>query len=154
MIRLTVLAAVIMIGFGAANADEPMTKQAVAEAAKAGIDFVDNAHIEARRAENGSLLLIDVRTKREFDLAHIPGATWVPRGTAEFEIAEKVRDANQEIIVYCRTGNRAALVKKALDQQGYLNVSAHSGFEAWSEAGLPVANELGTLTLVVETAEE
>ena len=132
----------------ASYAEEPMTVKEVAAAAKAGITFVENAHISARQAANPDLLLIDVRTKAEYDLAHIPGAKWIPRGKSEFEIAKTVRDANAEIIIYCRTGSRASLVKKALDKQGYRNVSAHQGFETWAEAGLPLENEIGTLTLV------
>lgn len=150
MIRLTILIAATAMGMSTVNADQPLTKAEVAEAARAGVTFVDNAYIAARRAENADLLLIDVRSQQEFELARIPGAISIPRGTAEFQIAEQVRDADQEIILYCRTGNRAALVKKALDVQGYRNVSVHGGFESWSDAGLPVENDLGRLVVIGE----
>ena len=148
MIRISATIAALSIAAFAANADAPMTKSEVADAARSGIEFVDNEYIRQRQAENADLMLIDVRTKQEFDLARIPGATWIPRGMAEFEIAETVRDADTEIIVYCRTGSRAALVKKSLDAQGYRNVTAHAGFENWSEARLPVVNDLGMFVLV------
>ncbi|MEL7110804.1 MAG: rhodanese-like domain-containing protein [Pseudomonadota bacterium] len=135
------------------HAAEPLPFDAVAAEAKAGIDFVDNAHIQARQAANKDLLLIDVRTASEFELGHIPGATWIPRRRSEFEIAKTVRDANTEIILYCKTGSRAALVKKALDAQGYNNVSAHAGFETWANAGLPFSNALGTVQLIAQPAE-
>lgn len=148
MIRISATIAAFAIATLAANADEPMTKAEVADAARSGIQFVDNDYVSQRQAENADLMLIDVRTKQEFDLARIPGANWIPRGMAEFEIAETVRDADTEIIVYCRTGSRAALVKKSLDMQGYRNVSAHAGFESWTEARLPVVNDLGMFVLV------
>ena len=148
MIKSLVAAAVLAtIGY-AAYAEEPMTLEAVSAAAKDGIDFVDNDYIAARQATNPDLLLLDVRTEHEFNLGHIPGATWMARGVVEFQIAKTVRDAETEIIIYCKTGNRAALAKKALDAQGYRNVAAHQGFETWSEAGRPLENEIGTLQLI------
>lgn len=132
----------------AACADEPMTPEAVTEAARAGVVFVSNDHIAARQAGNPGLLLLDVRTEREYTLGHIPGADWMARGVIEFRLAETVRDADAEIIVYCATGSRAALVVKALGAQGYANVSAHEGFDTWAGDGRPVENAYGTFTLV------
>ncbi len=154
MIRISIALSAFLLAACATHADEPMTLAEVAEAAKSGVDFVDNDYVRQRQAENADLLLVDVRTRQEFDLARIPGAVSVPRGKAEFEIAETVRDADKEIIVYCRTGSRAALVKKALDAQGYRNVSAHAGFQTWSEADLPIVNDLGMLKLVENEPEE
>lgn len=136
----------------AQQAGAPLTRKAVAEAAKAGMDFIANDAVTARQAANPDLLLIDVRTEAEYEAGRIPGATWMPRGTVEFRIAEDVRDADAEIIVYCATGNRAALVKKALDAQGYRNVSAHRGFESWAGDGQPVETDYGTFRLI-ERAE-
>ena len=148
MMKSLVAAAVLATTGCAAYPDEPMTLEAVSAAAKDGIAFVDNDYISARQATNPDLLLLDVRTEREFNLGHIPGATWMARGVVEFQIARTVRDADTEIIIYCETGNRAALAKKALDAQGYRNVSAHQGFETWSGAGRPLQNEIGTLQLI------
>ncbi|MGC6500826.1 MAG: rhodanese-like domain-containing protein [Henriciella sp.] len=133
----------------AAQADDLMTMEEVVEAAKAGIEFLDNDYVAARLAANPDLLLFDVRTEAEFELGRIPGAQWLPRGKAEFEVAETVREADAEIIIYCRTGSRAALVKKALDAQGYRNVSAHEGFETWSGEGRVFETGAGSVRLVV-----
>lgn len=146
MRSILILAAIAVTGC-ASYAAEPMTVEEVVEDARDGIAYVDNDYVAARQAENPDLLLIDVRTKYEFDLGRIPGATWIPRGRSEFDIAKQVRDADTEIILYCRTGSRAGLVKKALDRQGYQNVSVHEGFELWAEDGRPIENELGLLTL-------
>lgn len=134
-------------------ADEPMTVEAVSAAAKDGVTLVGNDYIQARQTQNPAVLLVDVRTEEEFNLAHIPGAKWIPRGRSEFEFAKTVRDAEAEIILYCKTGSRASLVKKALDAQGYRNVTVHQGFETWAEAGLPVENALGLLTLIETPAD-
>lgn len=152
-----VLAAAIVSGAAAAQAPmkpEPMTQEEVSRAAKEGVEFAGNAYILERRAANPDLLLIDLRSEEEFELGHIPGAVSIPRGVAEFRIAKDVRDADAEIILYCATGNRAALVKKALDSQGYRNVSAHEGFDHWAEAGESIENEYGTFTLISRAEKE
>lgn len=138
----------LMASAEVAWADEPMTAEAVTEAARAGVVFVSSDHVTARQADNPRLLLLDVRTEREYILGHIPGADWMARGVIEFRLAETVRDADAEIIVYCATGSRAALVVKSLGAQGYANVSAHEGFDAWTRDGRLVENAYGTFTLV------
>lgn len=154
MIRLLGVALVVAVIAPNAFAGEPMSRDAVVEAARTDVVFVDNAYVQQRGGENHDLVLIDVRTQSEFELGHIPGAVWIPRGRVEFEVAEKIRDAETEIIVYCKTGSRAALVLKALVAQGYQNVTAHQGFKTWADAGLPLKNELGVLRLIEEKAEE
>lgn len=133
---------------GIAFADEPLTVEEVKATAKAGIEFVGNDYLQERLAENPDLLLMDVRTTSEFELGRIPGAQSIPRGVAEFRVAEEVRDADAEIIVYCATGNRAGLVSKALMAQGYTNIATHHGFKHWSEDGLPVENKNGSFVRV------
>ena len=154
MIRSSLIVLAVVIVGATAHADDPMTREAVVEAARDGIEFVGNAYVQERKTDNPDLILIDVRTQGEYELGHIPNAIWIPRGKAEFEIAETVRDANAEIIIYCKTGSRAALVKKALDAQGYRNVNAHEGFETWAQAGRPLENGLGLLQLIEGKATE
>lgn len=144
MVRHILAAVSMLIVAGVCDAREPMTAEAVVAAAREGVIFVDNDHITERLVANPDVLLLDVRTEREFTMGHIPGATWMARGVAEFRLAETVRDADAEIIVYCATGSRAALVQKALLAQGYRNVSAHEGFDTWAGARLRVENAYGT----------
>jgi rhodanese-related sulfurtransferase len=149
MMMRDILAAVsIVVAAGVSEAGEPMTPEAVTAAARTGITFVDNDHITARQAANPDLLLLDVRSEAEFTMGHIPGAKSIARGVIEFRLAETVRDADTEIVVYCATGSRAALVTKALMAQGYRNVSAHEGFDTWAGASLPVENAYGRFELI------
>ncbi len=147
MLQRLIAAGLLAIVPVLAHAGTPMSAEAVIAAAREGVTFVDNEHIEARLAANPDLMLLDVRTESEFATAHIPGASWMARGVAEFRLAETVRDGDTEIVIYCATGSRAALLKKALERQGYTNVSAHEGFDSWAGAGLPVSNAYGIFTL-------
>ena len=49
-------------------------------------------------------------------------------------------DPARRVIVYCRSGTRAALATLTLKTLGFENVAnLEGGFTAWKEAGLPTA---------------
>ncbi|MCB1560082.1 MAG: sulfurtransferase [Xanthomonadales bacterium] len=98
---------------------------------------------------NSRAVLIDVREPAEYASGHIPGAINIPRGVLEFQVdahpaVAGVSDpalSNKDcpIIIYCRTGGRAALATQALQSMGFSDVlSIAGGILAWSEAGLPL----------------
>jgi rhodanese-related sulfurtransferase len=124
------------------------TIEQVIQASREGVEFIGNKELIERINANPKLVLIDVRTKDEYDAGHLKGSTWLERGIAEFTMARTLRDPDAEIIVYCLKGNRSALVVKALRKMGYRNVKSHTGLEEWFKAGLPVYNYLGEVKMV------
>ncbi len=89
--------------------------------------------------DKGGFTFLDVRTEKEFNKGHIPGAINLPRGKLEFMIDKDIPDKNAPIVVYCRTGGRSALATYTLVQMGYKNVkNMDGGWQAWTEAGYPV----------------
>lgn len=52
------------------------------------------------RMDNGEVLLLDVRPKEEFDVAHIPGAISVPIEELEERLASL--PSNCDVVAYCR----------------------------------------------------
>jgi rhodanese-related sulfurtransferase len=108
--------------------------------AKAEIQEVSLA--EAPQAIQESDLLLDVREADEYAGGHIPGATHISRGLLEFKLSNSPELAPRDlkIVLYCKTSGRAALAAKALHDMGYFNVkSIAGGFDAWVEAGSPIA---------------
>jgi rhodanese-related sulfurtransferase len=69
-----------------------------------------------RKIQQGAQLL-DVRTRAEFNLKHIPGAVNAP--LHEVREAMKNLDPQREYLVYCQTGRRAAAATFVLAQQGF-----------------------------------
>lgn len=89
-------------------------------------------------------LLLDVREPAEFDAGRMPGAVNIPRGLLEFKIGDhpQLSQRDSDILVYCKTSGRAALAALNLRRMGYTAVrSIHGGFDAWSQADLPVERE-------------
>lgn len=84
-------------------------------------------------------IFIDVRTEKEFKKGHLPGSINIPRGKLEFVIEKKVPDYKAKIVIYCKSGGRAALAACTLRDMGYSNVIAmNQGFDQWAKASLPV----------------
>ena len=125
-----------------------MTIEQLIKDAREGVEFISNDELIKRINANPKLVLLDVRTKEEYDAGHLKGATWLDRGIAEFTLVRTLRDSNAEIIVYCQKGNRSALVVKALKRMGYKNVKSHVGLEEWMKADLPIYNFLGEVKMV------
>ena len=125
-----------------------MTKTAADLVAAARAQVRELAPAEAH-SQLGRCVLIDVREPAEFASGHIRGAANIPRGVLEFQVDAHPAVANvvdpalshkeQPVLVYCRTGGRAALAACALQELGFTNVcSIEGGITAWIDAGLPL----------------
>ena len=80
--------------------------------------------------ENGYVIL-DVRTQEEYDETHIDGAILIP----DYEIADKaesvLKDKDQLILIYCRSGRRSKNAASELVKLGYTNVKEFGGIIDW-----------------------
>jgi rhodanese-related sulfurtransferase len=85
--------------------------------------------------------LLDVREPDEFAAGHIPGAIHIARGLLEFKLSSSAEldSRDKKIVLYCKSGGRAALAACTLLEMGYLHVaSIAGGLDAWAAAGKPV----------------
>ncbi|GGK95892.1 sulfurtransferase [Planomonospora parontospora subsp. parontospora] len=84
--------------------------------------------------------LIDVRTPGEFETAHIPGSYNVPLDLLREHRAELRAHLDEQVVLICRSGQRAASAEQALTAAGLPNLRVLSGgITAWQAAGAPVA---------------
>ena len=75
-------------------------------------------------------ILVDVRSKQEYDEGHMEGAILLP----EYDIKKKANmllpNKNMNIIVYCSSGTRSKKAKEELKNMGYKNVyNLYNGFQ-------------------------
>lgn len=80
---------------------------------------------EIDKLDGKNSVLIDVRTKEEFDLGSIKGAINIPLDQLRNKLSEIPR--NKEVIIYCQVGLRGYLAYRILVQKGYKNVKNLSG---------------------------
>lgn len=76
------------------------------------------------------MVLIDVRSGREYEKGHIPGAVHVPLS----EIGDRIKKLkkDKELVVYCRSGNQSIWAIKRLMGMGYKNLyNLKGGYSAW-----------------------
>ena len=73
---------------------------------------------------------IDVRTAEEYAAGHVSEAVNIPYEEIAGRVAEVTSDKDDLIYVYCRSGRRSGIAKKALENAGYGNVVNVGGFEA------------------------
>ena len=79
---------------------------------------------------NGYILL-DTRTREEYDQSHIPGALTIPHTEIAQRAEEELPDKDQVILVYCRSGNRSKQASEILAELGYTNVKEFGGINTW-----------------------
>ncbi|WP_053227929.1 rhodanese-like domain-containing protein [Spirochaeta cellobiosiphila] len=80
---------------------------------------------------NKKLIILDVRTKEEYNRGHIPGAKLYPVDQLRNNYPKASKD--QQLVVYCRSGNRSALAKRTLESLGYTNVYDFGGLYNWQD---------------------
>ncbi|PLS67872.1 MAG: hypothetical protein CV045_11125 [Cyanobacteria bacterium M5B4] len=80
------------------------------------------------------VLLIDVREPGEYSSERIPGAKLMP--LSKFDCSQI--PADQEVVLYCRTGTRSAQAAEKIFATGVKTVQhLQGGITAWKQQGLP-----------------
>lgn len=83
--------------------------------------------------------VIDVRTPGEFESVHIPGAYNVPLDLLREHRDEFLAHLDEDIVLVCRSGQRASQAEETLRIAGLCNVHIlEGGMTAWDAQGLPV----------------
>ena len=78
-----------------------------------------------------SMTVVDVRTEAEWDSGHLEGALHI-----EWQDILKISSdiqKDEEIFLYCRSGNRSGKATKILVDAGYINAKNAGGIEDASE---------------------
>ena len=71
--------------------------------------------------KNKNAILVDVRSKQEFEEEHLDGAINIPLYDLE-QYIEKLPDKQCMTIIYCRSGHRSRQAKEKLEKIGYEKV--------------------------------
>lgn len=87
-------------------------------------------------------LVLDVREDKEFHDGHILNAVNIPLGLLESRLDEIEVHKDTPVIVYCRTGQRAAKAAALLQRQGFSSIyKLNGGMLAWADANMPLSRK-------------
>ncbi|MCF7843541.1 rhodanese-like domain-containing protein [Candidatus Gracilibacteria bacterium] len=78
--------------------------------------------------EQGAII-IDVRSKDEFDIVCVEGAINIPLDVLPLH-HHKIGSKDTCVIAYCASGNRSGVAKNALNALGYTNVHNGGGWHS------------------------
>ena len=93
---------------------------------------------QLRNGENP--IILDVRTPREYQQGHVPGAVNLPYQQIGRRLAELQEFKDREVVVYCEVGPRARVAQATLQQAGFTDVRHLAGDMAgWRRARLPTS---------------
>jgi len=87
--------------------------------------------------DNPDMVILDVRTASEYSEGHIENAVNIPVNELETRLDELSKE--DDILVYCRTGNRSSTAIQIMEDAGFTQLyHMHEGISAWTEQGYPV----------------
>ncbi len=79
-----------------------------------------------------NLVILDVRTSKEYKDGKIPKAINIDVMSSSFSRDIKKLDPNKPYLVYCRSGMRSARAANAMGKAGFTNVyNLKGGYMAW-----------------------
>ena len=82
-------------------------------------------------ASQGVVVVVDVRTREEYDGGHIENAVLVPNESIGSEMPEALPDKEATLLVYCRSGRRSKDAAQKLLKLGYQSVYDFGGVIDW-----------------------
>jgi rhodanese-related sulfurtransferase len=95
----------------------------------------------AELQREGSIQLVDVRERYEWEAGRIPGARFVTLS----ELTEQAETIDREspVVFYCRVGGRSAMAADAFRRAGYDAYNLTGGLVEWEAQGLPLEPDDG-----------
>ena len=109
-----------------------------------GIISITPAEVYEIITNDEDYIILDVRTRDEYNEGHLDKALLIPVDELEGRIDEL--DQNNPIIVYCRSGVRSNKAANILIKNGFTEVYDMGGIMSWQEEGFPVMVEEGTIS--------
>ena len=101
-------------------------------------DMTDKAAYQKISAEEAyemmvsqEVVVVDVRTREEYDGGHIENAVLVPNENIGSEMPEALPDKEAPLLVYCRSGRRSKDAAEKLLALGYQSVYDFGGVIDW-----------------------
>ena len=92
--------------------------------------------LERINGKDSQLVVLDVRTAKEFAAGHVPGAINISHDELEGRIQELEQVRDKDVVVYCRSGRRTGIALGILESAGFKRTYHLEGdYLGWTAAG-------------------
>lgn len=95
------------------------------------VNTIDANKAKEMLEQQEDIIILDVRTKEEFEEGHIQGSILIPDYEIEEKAEQVLTDPSATILVYCRSGRRSAEAAKTLAKLGYTDIYDFGGIIDW-----------------------
>jgi len=100
-----------------------------------GCSKIEYKKITAKEAkemiEKKDVIILDVRTEKEYKTGHLKNSINIPLEKVPSEISKVTDNKEKTIIIYCRSGSRAIIAAEELVNLKYENVYTFGGIDSW-----------------------
>lgn len=98
------------------------------------IDVKEAAKMVAKEKNNPDFLILDVRTKKEYEDGHLANSTNIDVRSANFRDEIGKLSIDKTYLVYCRSGKRSKKAQGIMKELKFKNViNMKGGFIAWTD---------------------
>lgn len=124
-IRVLGLTSVILVLFGIVRCSQ---------FTPSGTEFTISVHeLKEKIATDSSIVIIDIRTRRELKSGIIPSAEWVDFNDPGF-VGKVAEYSGSTIYLYCHSGRRSEAALEELLNKGYKNIyHVSGGMNSWKK---------------------
>lgn len=112
------------------------SRAAEAATEKATVKNISIDEAEKHVAQSTNVMVLDVRTPKEFKAGHLAGARAINFYDADFKDQVAGLDKTKTYIVFCAVGGRSAKACSIMAELGFQDVrNVEGGMKAWEKAG-------------------
>jgi len=141
----SILLKFVLFVFATVSADLALAQAPAASAASPAAaakkkGFADlNAESFDKMRQDGTNVVLDVRTKEEYDKVHIPGSIHLDFNSPEFEQKVAALDKSKTYLVHCASGGRSSRACAKMTKLNFKSLyNLEGGITGWEKAGKPV----------------
>lgn len=108
-------------------------------AERTDLDPAEALQLMEERRGQPDFVIVDLRSREEFEQGHIEGARLIPYYAVNFTRIVSQLDRNATIVLYCQRGRQSPLALRALEKLRFSDVRVLAGgVAAWTGAGYPL----------------
>ncbi len=104
------------------------------------VQYVEAPAAQRLITDQPNIIVLDVRTSKEYSAGHIPGSKNIDFYQEDFADKLSQLDKSAVYLLHCKSGGRSSKALKVMQSLGFGSVyHLDGGFDGWKEAGLAAA---------------